>query len=76
MHKLEMLYKSEINFAIKTMWDAGYDVMIGDDWNGCKAKCCTNTFDEAIDWLWGAAQRIYPNAHCFQEGVDADPRYS
>lgn len=51
MSVFQDLYDSEINFSISTMWDGGFDVALGDDMNGFKAKTTVSRFSEIEPWL-------------------------
>ena len=62
MSILQRLYNSEINFAIRTFWDGGFDVMLGDPLNGIKATANTDTLVEAEAWLEAEAVKAYPES--------------
>jgi hypothetical protein len=48
---MKNLYASEINFSISCFWDGGFDVKLGDDFNGVKAEGNFMTLDEAAAFL-------------------------
>lgn len=63
MKELQELYNSEINFSIKTMWDAGFTVGIGDDYNGYGLTEATYpTLIEAVTYLTALATKMYPDS--------------
>lgn len=62
MNILQDLYDSEINFRIKTFWDAGFDVRLGDTTNRFIAETNCYTLDEAIEFLKAEAIKHYPNS--------------
>ena len=59
---IDKLYASEINCAVRTMWDAGYLVQMGDDLNGFQAETTVKSSAEAAEWLDAEARRRYPNS--------------
>lgn len=58
---LARMYKHEINFAVSAFWDGGFDLKIGDDWNGYKALGAVATVDEIAPWFVDNLQRLYPD---------------
>lgn len=63
MDILQALYDSEINFAIFTFWDAGFDAKIGDAMNGfCWEEGGFTTLQQTIDALAAAACVHYPDS--------------
>jgi hypothetical protein len=60
--ELQRMYNSEINFAIETMWDAGFTVRLGDKKNGYKVKTIVKTLEEAVTWLRAQARVYFPNS--------------
>ena len=59
---LQDLYDSEINFAISTFWDAGFDWKLGDEVNGYKAEGQGRSFLEAANQLRDAAIKHFPES--------------
>ncbi|WP_036007619.1 hypothetical protein [Bradyrhizobium yuanmingense] len=59
---LQDLYDSEINFAIITFWDAGFQVKLGDDLNGFRATETVRNFSEAVEWLRSQTIEAYPES--------------
>lgn len=59
---LQDLYDSEINFSIVVFWDAGFQVALGDDFNGYEAKGTAENFASAIEWLRVRAIEKYPDS--------------
>jgi hypothetical protein len=57
---LEAIYGSEINFEVKTFWDAGFHWGLGDNMNGYHAEGNAKTFGEAVQQLAEAARRHFP----------------
>jgi len=60
--KLKLLYMKEINFVVASFWDGGYTVKVGDKMNGYKAEHHCYELEDAIDWLYRTAQKLYPKA--------------
>src|SRR3954452_16596111 len=65
---LSELYESEINCGMDTFWDAGLNVWIGDELNGCDSEIQFNKgeFDKAAEWLEQEALRLYPDSQFAQ----------
>jgi hypothetical protein len=61
-HILDDLYASEINFAISTFWDGGFDVKLGDEMNGFSNEGGAQTFGDAVELLRGWALARYPQS--------------
>lgn len=56
------LYASEINARIEWFWDGGYDVAIGDEMNGWRARASVDGWCEALEWLRDAAVKHWPES--------------
>jgi hypothetical protein len=56
------LYHSEINFAISTMWDGGFDVKLGDEMNGFVAETTVDRWGKVEPWLSEQAIRHFPHS--------------
>ena len=69
MKRLNILRNSEINFEIKVFYDCGFDVQLGDEMNGYKAKKTCSSIEESEEFLWKMAQIFYPKAECFHREV-------
>jgi len=50
--KLQAIYDAEINLNLSWFWDAGVNVVIGDNVNGYRALNNLLTVKEAIDWAY------------------------
>ncbi|WP_407188595.1 hypothetical protein [Bradyrhizobium centrosematis] len=61
-HILQDLYDSEINFAIATFWDCGFEIRLGDPLNGFAAIGNADNFAEAVEWLRVLAIQNYPES--------------
>jgi len=59
---LNMLYRSEINIHISTLWDGRYDVKLGDSMNGYQAEDNVETFLDCIEFLDREAQVHFPKS--------------
>jgi hypothetical protein len=59
---LQDLYDSEINFSIVTFWDGGYEVKLGDEWNGFKAEASLKRWEEVEPWLTRKAIEHHPKS--------------
>jgi hypothetical protein len=59
---LKKLYESGINCSISGFWDGGWDVKLGDELNGFKAKANFRTLDECADFLDVQARIHCPEA--------------
>lgn len=57
---LSRLYESEINVGLKSFWDSGWDVWIGDDMNGLKAETQVHSLTAVAEWLDDEVRRLYP----------------
>jgi hypothetical protein len=66
----QRLYDDEINFAVSTFWDAGFEVKLGDDMNGFKDETTVRTWAEAEAWLDAKAREHYPSS-VYAMGVEA-----
>lgn len=59
---MNRLYQSEINCAISSFWDNGWDVRLGDEMNGFRAEGNFRTLDEAADFLDLEARKHFPES--------------
>ena len=57
-----MLYRSEINIHISTLWDGRYDVKLGDEHNGFVAEDNVKTFSACVNFLDIQAQIHFPTS--------------
>lgn len=62
MSIMQALTDSEINFAISTFWDGGYDLKLGDEMNGFRAEGNVDTWDEVEPWLTAQAIKHWPDS--------------
>lgn len=63
---LQKLYNSEINVSLESFWDGGIQAKIGDNMNGFKSEENHATFEDAAQWCWDEAKRLYPDAEAFK----------
>lgn len=59
---MQELYDSEINAAVSSFWDGGFDAKLGDDMNGFKADACLENWDDVETWLAETAVEHYPQS--------------
>jgi hypothetical protein len=59
---LKELYDSEINFSISCDSDGGFDVRLGDEYNGWKESKNVRDLDVGVRWLMRAAIHHYPES--------------
>lgn len=74
MSILQDLYHSEINFSVSTVWDGGFDVKLGDEFNGFRAEGNFDRWGEVEPWLRDEAIRHYPDslfARMYRDDVHA-----
>lgn len=57
---LELLYDREINTSVSCFWEGGWDLAIGDDMNGWKARTTVEDLEEAPRWFLINAAVLYP----------------
>lgn len=72
MSVFQDLYDSEINVAIATFWDGGFDVQLGDSMNGFKAETTVNRWGEVEPWLIKATIEHFPTsafARMYRDGL-------
>lgn len=72
MSVLQDLYDSEINVAISTLWDGGFDVKLGDHINGYVAESNFDRWGQAEPWLVKAAIEHFPKsvfAKMYRDGL-------
>jgi len=62
MSVFQDLYHSEINFAVSTAWDLGFDVKLGDEMNGYCAEANFRRFGQIEPWLIEQAINHFPNS--------------
>lgn len=62
MSVFQDLYHSEINFAVSTFWDGGFDVKLGDASNGFVAEGNFDRFGQIEPWLTKMAIEHYPKS--------------
>ena len=62
MSVFQDLYHSEINFKVSTFWDGGFDVFLGDEMNGFKARVILNRWGEVEAWLTHRAIEAFPDS--------------
>ena len=82
-HLIEKLYSSEINLQFSWFWDAGFDIKIGDDWNGFVAEFNSDDLDECEKWIEEKVKEHFPNSkfaktytgETFESAVDPAIRY-
>jgi hypothetical protein len=63
VHVLQRLYDSEIDFAISTMWDFGFEWKLGDALNGFVAEGRAPTLGHAAAEIAHAAIKHFPHSH-------------
>ena len=56
----DWLYVNEVNFEMKTIWDGGYFIKLGDEMNGFKEEGGGDTFEEAVEDLKRMVKNHYP----------------
>jgi hypothetical protein len=56
------LYDSEINATISWVWDGGFDLAIGDQYNGIREAGNVDTTEEAAHWFVEHGKRLWPNS--------------
>lgn len=61
---MQKLYDSEINCGIKSFWDNGFDVFLGDEMNGIHEEINfdSDKLNEAGIWLHNKACEFYPDS--------------
>jgi hypothetical protein len=59
---MRKLYESEINCAISSFWDSGWDVKLGEEMNGYVAESDFHTLDEAAEFLDEETRRHFPTS--------------
>jgi hypothetical protein len=64
---LKRIYESEINFSIRTFWDAGVEVAILDGYGDIVWRGVYETYDLAIAKLVEKVLEIYPGSEFAQE---------
>lgn len=60
---LQWLQENEVNFQIRTFYDQGFGMFIGDDVNGYKDHAWFDSLQEGVDWLLKRSLEIYPELH-------------
>lgn len=82
MSVMQDLYHSEINFAVSTFWDGGFDLKLGDPVNGFLEAGNVDRWGQVEAWLVEAAIKHYPDslfARMYRDGHHAylvGPRHS
>ena len=71
MSTLQRLYDSEINFEVSGFYDSGFDVRLGDYFNGFLAHGKANTWTEVEAWLREQALVLFPDSKFAQDGLPA-----
>ena len=69
---LQSIYDDELNISISWFWDAGIDVVIGDQANGIKAENNFDTIIEAMQWLRQRLIELYPESDFAKNWSDLD----
>ena len=59
--ELQKIYDSEINIFLSNMWEAGFEVKLGDEINGFDEEGQVRSVAEILPWLQAAIARHYPN---------------
>jgi hypothetical protein len=59
---IDALYESEINCSVRTFWDAGIKVQLGDELHGFVAETECKTTVEAAEFLDSAARQHFPDS--------------
>lgn len=62
MSVFQDLYNSEINFAVSTFWDGGFDIKLGDHANGFVAEETVDFFGQVEPWLIEQAVEHFPDS--------------
>jgi hypothetical protein len=74
---LKKLYESEINFSIRSFWDCGYVIKLGDHLNGWLASEHVRNWDEIGPRLAELARTFYPEFAAQNPGppaaIEGDP---
>lgn len=56
------MYLSEINISLHSMWDTGWTVRIGDEYNGYSDEVTLLDLTDVIHWIIDAVCKGYPNS--------------
>jgi hypothetical protein len=62
MSVLQDLYDSEINFTISTLWDAGFEVKLGDPLNGFVVEETLAQWNDVVPLAGSASDPALPDS--------------
>ena len=57
--ELQKIYDSEINLSISWMWDAGFDLKLGDEFGGFVEEGQVGSVADILPWLQEAIAKRY-----------------
>ena len=75
--ELQKIYDSEINVSISSLWDAGFDVKLGDEMNGFPEETQVRTVADILPWLQQAIAKHFPESqyHIERMGGTFTPKF-
>jgi hypothetical protein len=60
--ELQKIYNSEINLSISWMWDAGFDLKLGDEFGGFVEEGQVRSVADILPWFQEAIAKRYPTS--------------
>ena len=60
--ELQKIYDSEINLSISWMWDAGFDLKLGDEFGGFVEEGQVRSVGDVLPWFQEAIAKHYPTS--------------
>ncbi len=60
--ELQKIYDSEINLSISWMWDAGFDLKLGDEFGGFVEEGQVRSVADILPWFQEAIAKRYPTS--------------
>ena len=60
--ELQKIYDSEINLSISWMWDAGFDLKLGDEFGGFVEEGQARSVADILPWFQEAIAKRYPTS--------------
>ena len=60
--ELQKIYDSEINLSISWMWDAGFDLKLGDEFGGFVEEGQVRSVADIVPWFQEAIAKRYPTS--------------
>ena len=61
--ELQKIYDSEINLSISWMWDAGFDLKLGDEFGGFVEEGQVRGVEDILPWFQEAIASTIPLPH-------------